>query len=215
MYKNHFKRIMDIIFGLILLVVAVIPMGIAMILILTEGRGCVIFKQRRVGKDGKVFNIYKLRTMLTKTHHKDGRELTHEERVTKLGRFLRKTSIDELPQVFNILKGDMSFVGPRPWMEDYFHFFTKEQKRRAEVKPGITGWAQVKGRNAINILEKINYDIWYVENVSFKLDIKILILTALTVLSRHGVEISQEGIKEEIRTLKEHKAVSKESKVHI
>lgn len=198
---NIIKRILDFILALILLIIFIIPMMIAAICIKIEDKGPVLFKQKRIGKDEKPFYIYKFRTMAEKRQD----NMTHEEMVTKVGKILRKTSIDELPQLLNILKGEMSFIGPRPWIPEYYEWFTDEQKRRMDVLPGISGLAQVKGRNGISIFQKIEYDIEYVENISFLLDLKIMCWTLLTVLSKSNTDISEEQIKEEIRQLKENK----------
>jgi sugar transferase EpsL len=146
----------------------------------------VLFKQTRPGRQGMPFAIYKFRTM-TDARGVDGRLLSDAERLTELGRFLRAASLDELPELFNILKGDMSIVGPRPLLMQYLDRYTPEQFRRHEVKPGITGWAQVNGRNAISWEEKFKLDVWYVDNQSFWLDIKIVFLTILKVFKREGI----------------------------
>jgi lipopolysaccharide/colanic/teichoic acid biosynthesis glycosyltransferase len=150
----------------------------------------VLFKQVRPGKDGKPFTNYKFRTM-TDELDGDGNLLPDGERLTPLGRFLRKTSLDELPELFNVLKGDMSIVGSRPLLMQYLDRYTPEQARRHEVKPGITGWAQVNGRNAISWEDKFKLDVWYVDNWSVWLDVKIILMTVMKVLKREG--ISQEG----------------------
>ena len=150
----------------------------------------IIFSQIRAGLRGAPFNMYKFRTM-TNEQNTEGELLPDELRLTRFGRFLRSTSLDELPELFNVLKGDMSLVGPRPLLTQYLDRYTPEQARRHEVKPGITGWAQVNGRNAITWEEKFRLDVWYVDHQSLWLDLKILILTALKVLRREG--ISQEG----------------------
>lgn len=146
----------------------------------------VIFKQMRPGLNGKPFCMYKFRTM---TNEKDeqGNLLPDELRLTRLGRFLRSTSLDELPELFNVLKGDMSLVGPRPLLMQYLDRYTPEQARRHEVKPGITGWAQINGRNAITWEEKFALDVWYVDNCSFWLDVKILFMTLVKVFTREGI----------------------------
>ena len=149
-----------------------------------------LFKQVRPGKNGKPFTIYKFRTM-TDERDKDGILLPDRERMTFLGRFLRKTSIDELPELFNVIKGDMSIVGPRPLLMQYLDRYTPEQARRHEVKPGITGWAQINGRNAISWENEFKLDIWYVDNLSFWLDSKIIFMTIVKILKREG--ISQPG----------------------
>jgi sugar transferase EpsL len=150
----------------------------------------VLFKQGRSGLHGKLFTIYKFRTMTDK-RDKDGNLLLDGDRLTRLGRFLRKTSLDELPELFNVLKGDMSIVGPRPLLMQYLDRYTPEQMRRHEAKPGITGWAQVNGRNAITWEDKFNLDVWYVDNQSLWLDLKIVALTLWKILKREG--ISQPG----------------------
>lgn len=150
----------------------------------------IFFTQPRPGKDGEIFTFYKFRTM-TDDHDADGNLLPDEKRLTALGLFLRKTSLDELPQLWNVLKGDMSFVGPRPLLVKYLDLYNPEQARRHEVKPGITGWVQVNGRNTLSWEEKFQLDIWYVEHWSLWLDLKILFLTIIKVILREG--ISQEG----------------------
>jgi lipopolysaccharide/colanic/teichoic acid biosynthesis glycosyltransferase len=149
----------------------------------------VVFKQPRPGKHGRIFNFYKFRTM-TNAVNVNGILLTDDERLTPLGSFIRKTSLDELPQLWNIVKGDMSFVGPRPLLVDYLERYTPEQFRRHNVLPGITGWAQVNGRNSISWEEKFQYDIWYVDNFSLALDLKIMIMTVLKVVNREGINQS-------------------------
>lgn len=195
------KRVADIILSVILLIVFAIPMVIIAIAIKLEDGNEIIYKSRRMGKGIKEFNVYKFRTMKANREELKS-NLTHEQMVTKIGKFLRKTSLDELPQLFNIIKGEMSFIGPRPWIPEYYEFFTEEQMKRASVKPGISGLAQVKGRNGINIFEKINYDLEYIENMGLKQDIKIVFETIKTVISKDDAEISEQGIKEEIQELK-------------
>lgn len=134
MYRKFFKRIIDFSCAVILLIIVSIPLILSAVLIKMTSKGPVVFKQKRIGKGGKAFYIYKFRTMIVDTH-KNGEEIPHEKRLTKIGKILRKTSIDELPQIFNILKGEMSFIGPRPWIEEYFEFFTEKQKRRTDVLP--------------------------------------------------------------------------------
>lgn len=194
------KRGIDLILALGLLIIFGIPMCIIAICIKLEDGGQVIYKSKRMGKGLKEFNVYKFRSMTTKREelHSD---LSHEQMVTKVGRVIRKTSLDELPQLFNILKGEMSFIGPRPWIPEYYVWFTDEQKRRADVLPGILGLAQVRGRNGINIFKKIEYDIKYVDNISFKEDVKLVFETIKTVFSKVNAEISEQGIKKEIHDL--------------
>lgn len=199
-----FKRVIDTVLAIILLVIFAIPMAIVAIAIKLEDGGPVIYKSRRMGKNLKEFNTYKFRSMKTQREELHS-NLSHEQMVTKVGKFIRKTSLDELPQLFNILKGEMSFIGPRPWIPDYYVWFDDNQKRRANVLPGISGLAQVKGRNGISIFKKIDYDLQYVDNISFKQDIKIIFETIATVFSKSNAEITEAGIKEEIKELKESK----------
>lgn len=200
MYK-YVKRILDILISILVLIVFLLPMLIVGIAIKLDSNGPVFFKQKRTGKNGKEFYLYKFRSM---TVDNDVLNFKSENKLTKVGKFIRKTSLDELSQVFNILKGDMSWIGPRPWIPSYFENFTEEQKRRVDVLPGLTGLAQCKGRNNLSVLEKINYDLEYVDNLSFKMDIKIIFLTIKSVLTKEGAELSKFGIKEEIDTLKEN-----------
>ena len=149
----------------------------------------ILFRQKRPGYKEKIFGIYKFRTM---TNEKDanGNLLPDDKRLVGIGKFIRSTSLDELPQLFNVLKGEMSFVGPRPLLEEYLPLYNQKQKRRHDVKPGITGWAQVNGRNAISWEQKFDYDVWYVDNQSFLLDIKILWFTFLKVVKRSDISSS-------------------------
>lgn len=182
---------LDFVFAVILLIIASPIMLLAAIAIkLEDPKGPVLFRQKRPGKNAKIFTVYKFRTMRVETE-KDGRPLTDMERMTKVGSFLRKTSIDELPQLFNIIRGEMSFIGPRPLLVQYLELYTPEQMRRHEVTPGISGWAQVNGRNAISWEEKFKYDVWYVDNQSVLLDFKILFLTIYNILKREGINNSQ------------------------
>lgn len=202
MYKNIIKRVCDFILALLLLVIAAIPMIIVAISIKLEDGGPVIYKSKRMGKGCKVFNTYKFRSMKVNRQELHS-NLSHEQMVTKVGKVIRKTSLDELPQLFNILKGEMSFIGPRPWIPEYYEWFNDEQKRRSDVLPGISGLAQVKGRNGISIFKKIEYDLYYVDHISIWLDVKIVFETVIQVFKKTNAEISEQGIKEEIRELKE------------
>ena len=184
------KRIFDIVSTLVILIIVSPILMIAGILVLVVLKRPVFFAQVRPGKDCKPFRMYKYRTMTNETD-KNGNLLPNELRMTKFGLFLRHSSIDELPELFNVLKGDMSLVGPRPLLMDYLPLYTESQMRRHLVKPGITGWAQVNGRNSISWEEKFELDIWYVEHRNFLLDLKILWLTLLKTLRREG--ISHEG----------------------
>lgn len=191
MYRKYIKRILDFIFAVVLLILLSPIMLLAAIAIKIEDpKGPVLFKQKRPGKNAKIFTVYKFRTMRVETE-KDGRPLSDMERITKVGTFLRKTSIDELPQLFNIIRGEMSFIGPRPLLVEYLDYYTPEQMRRHEVMPGISGWAQVNGRNAISWEEKFKYDVWYVDNMSFLLDLKIVFMTIYNILKREGINNSK------------------------
>lgn len=202
MYRKYVKRILDFVIALVALIITLPITLIIAIIIKLDSKGPVIFKQERTGYKGKNFKAYKFRTMKVETHDKDGRELTHDERCTRVGNVIRKLSVDELPQLVNILKGEMSLIGPRPWIPEYYKYFSKEQKKRCDVLPGITGLAQAMGRNSIDIFQKINYDIEYTKNVSFKMDCKVIIETIKTVVSKTGAEIKQEEIQDEINMLK-------------
>jgi len=184
------KRLIDIgTSTTLLLVLAPLMLGLWG-LVARNMRTPVLFRQQRPGLNGNLFTLYKFRTMKD-TLGQDGRLLPDEKRVTKFGTFLRSTSLDELPSLWNVLKGDMSLVGPRPLLVEYLPLYNDEQSRRHDVKPGITGWAQVNGRNAISWEDKFKLDVWYVDNHSFWLDMKILLLTVKKVLVRDG--ISAEG----------------------
>lgn len=211
MYKNIIKRVCDFILALLLLVIAAIPMIIVAISIKLEDGGPVIYKSKRMGKGCKVFNTYKFRSMKVNRQELHS-NLSHEQMVTKVGKIIRKTSLDELPQLFNILKGEMSFIGPRPWIPEYYEWFNDEQKRRSDVLPGISGLAQVKGRNGISIFKKIEYDLYYVDHISMWLDVKIVFETVIQVFKKTNAEISEQGIKEEIRELKEQNKETIETK---
>ena len=202
------KRLIDLSLAIVLLIIFIIPMLIIAICIKLEDGGPVIYKSKRMGKDLKEFDTYKFRSMKTKRKELHS-TLSHEQMVTKVGKVIRKTSLDELPQLFNILKGEMSFIGPRPWIPEYYVWFDDDQKRRVDVLPGISGLAQVKGRNGINIFKKIDYDLQYVDNISFKQDLKLVFETIATVFSKSNAEITENGIKEEIRELQESKEMSK------
>ena len=188
--QQLFKRIIDIACALIGLIILSPLLLIVSILIYTKLGSPIFFTQERVGKDGKIFKMIKFRTMLNSTNEL-GELLDDEERLTSFGKLLRSTSIDELPELINVLKGDMSLVGPRPLLVEYIPLYSKHQFRRHEVKPGITGWAQVNGRNSISWETKFDLDVEYVDKFNLIMDIKILLLTVLKVLQRDG--INQEG----------------------
>ena len=185
------KRIFDLTIVLLLSPLIIPAFSVIALLVRLKLDSPVIFKQSRPGLNSTVFNMYKFRSM-TNERNKAGNLLIDEVRLTKFGKFLRSTSLDELPGLWNVLKGDMSLVGPRPLLVEYLPLYSEEQNRRHDVKPGITGWAQVNGRNAISWDEKFDLDVWYVDNQSFWLDIKILWLTVQKVISRDGV--SPEGV---------------------
>ncbi len=188
MYKV-LKKAFDF-FGSLALSMIFSPVIIIIALIIfAEKSGPVLFRQQRPGKDGKLFTIYKFRTMSNETQQK-GAILSDMERVTKFGALLRMTSLDELPQLLNVLKGEMSFIGPRPLLTEYLRLYSSRQARRHEVLPGITGYAQVNGRNAITWEQKFEYDVFYVENLSLFLDMKIFAKTFLNVLKREGINSS-------------------------
>jgi len=183
------KRLFDIILSLMMVILFLPLYSIVSILIYIKMGSPILFRQKRPGFNEEIFEIYKFRTM-TNDIDDSGELLPDEKRLIGLGRFIRSTSLDELPQIFNVLKGDMSFVGPRPLLIEYLPLYNNRQKLRHSVKPGITGWAQVNGRNAISWEEKFEYDIWYVEHQSFWLDMKIIWLTFLKVLKRSDISSS-------------------------
>lgn len=199
MYRKVIKKLLDLILALILVILLSPLMIIIAIMIKIDSKGPVIFKQIRSGKNNKNFTLYKFRSMIYNNNLYD---TSVEDQVTKIGRILRKTSLDELPQLFNILKGEMSFIGPRPWIVDYAKYFTKHQMRRLEVLPGITGLAQCSGRNNLGIIERIDIDVEYVENMSLFLDIYIVLKTIKSVLKKEGFSNSKSAIHEELNILK-------------
>ncbi len=180
------KRLFDFFLSMILLIM-LIPIFVLLVVVIRMVLGRpVLFKQKRPGKNGELFEIIKFRSML-EAYDSDGHELPDSVRLTKFGKFLRKTSLDELPELLNVLKGEMSLVGPRPLLEEYLPLYSQEQARRHQVLPGITGWAQVNGRNQLSWDEKFKLDVWYVDNQSFMLDMKILWLTVVKVFSQEGI----------------------------
>lgn len=189
------KRAADILLSavMILLLIAIPVLLIIPIVIRLDSKGPAVFTQERAGKDGKIFKIYKFRTMLIpeESFDENGNQLTPKQRITKVGRFLRKTSLDELMQLFNVLDGTMSFVGPRPMLPDQAAVLDDQQSQRHKMRPGITGWAQVNGRNDLSWSQKIPYDIEYIENYSLWFDIQILFKTVAVVLKKEGIQFKE------------------------
>lgn len=207
MYKRFLKRFFDIVLsGLALIILSPILLIVSILVMVKLGKP-IIFKQERPGKDGKVFKMYKFRTMLD-PQTRDGRKLTDnerlecikngidilsdEERLTKFGRILRATSLDEIPELVNIFKGDMSIVGPRPLATIYLPYYTKQEMRRHDVRPGLTGWAQVHGRNSASWRKRFEYDLYYVDNCSFGLDVKTIFQTVAVVFKHEGIGQGEE-----------------------
>ena len=191
MYKKFFKRWLDfVIVSCVLLVIWPVLLVITVGLHFANKGAGAFFTQERPGKDGKLFKVIKFKSM-TDERDEEGRLLPDAQRLTAVGRFIRSTSLDELPQLLNVLKGDMALIGPRPLLPQYLPLYSKEQARRHEVRPGITGWAQVHGRNAISWTEKFKLDVWYVDHVSLRVDLEVVFLTIKKVLKREG--ITQEG----------------------
>jgi lipopolysaccharide/colanic/teichoic acid biosynthesis glycosyltransferase len=190
LYRKFFKPLFDLSLALVLLIFASPVLLLFSLILYFVNNGKVLFKQLRPGLNGKIFTIYKFQTM-TEARNANGELLPDAERLTSVGKFLRKTSLDELPQLFNVLKGDMSLVGPRPLLVEYLPLYSAEQARRHAVKPGITGWAQVNGRNKLSWPEKFALDLWYVEHFSWKLDLKIFALTFLKIFRSHDVNADE------------------------
>ena len=191
MYRHFFKHIIDLLAALIGLTITFPIILITAIILTVLNNGSPFFIQKRPGKKGEIFSIIKFKTMNDKKDE-NGILLSDDVRLTPFGKFVRRTSLDELPQLFNILKGDISLIGPRPLLVEYLPLYSKEQLRRHDVKPGISGWAQVNGRNSISWEEKFKYDVYYVDNLSLLLDLKIFFITALKVFKSDG--ISSEGV---------------------
>lgn len=187
MYERNIKPLIDIFFSIILISIVSVPVAIIALIISFNYKENPFYIAVRAGKHEENFLIFKLKTMRT-IYDENGQLLDDNQRITKLGESLRKLSIDELPQLLNIAKGDMSFIGPRPLTDEYIPLYTANEKRRLNVKPGISGWAQINGRNLINWEEKFKLDLYYVENISFFLDVKILFLTVVKVITQEGVK---------------------------
>lgn len=190
MYRLFFKRILDFSAALIGLLVLSPVLVVLLIILYFANEGKPFFYQIRPGKHEKLFKIVKFKTMNDKTDS-EGRLLPDNARITGIGRFVRRTSLDEIPQLFNVLKGDMSLIGPRPLLVDYLNYYNEKQKKRHLIRPGITGWAQVNGRNAISWEEKFELDVWYVHNISFVTDMKILFQTVKKVFHQEGISNSK------------------------
>ncbi|WP_111709658.1 sugar transferase [Lutibacter citreus] len=195
MYSNYIKRFLDLVLSIIGLFVLLPIMVLVMLLLAIVNNGKPFFFQVRPGLNGKLFKIIKFKTMNNK-RDAQGNLLDDKIRLTKIGQFVRKTSLDEIPQLINILKGDMSLIGPRPLLPEYLPLYNTEQKKRHLVKPGITGWAQVNGRNAISWKQKFEFDVWYVEHLNFKTDMQIILKTIKKVLNSEGVNASATTIME-------------------
>lgn len=186
MIYKYIKRILDIISSLLAIIILSPLIAVTAVLVKTKLGSPVLFKQERPGKDEKIFTLMKFRTM-TDERDENGELLPDEVRLTKFGKFLRSTSIDELPELFNILKGDMSVIGPRPLLVEYIPRYNEHQHRRHEVRPGLSGWAQVNGRNTVSWEDKFDMDVHYVDNYSFAMDVKILFMTVLNVIKKEGI----------------------------
>ena len=200
MYKKYVKRWMDFLLSLCALIVLSPVMLILIILGAIGMKGNPFYTQPRPGKDEKIFRMLKFRTM-SNAKDKNGKLLPDNVRLNKYGRFLRSTSLDELPELINILKGDMSIVGPRPLMSRYLPYYTKDERRRHSVRPGLTGYAQVHGRNALTWDERFQYDLQYVDHLTFIMDVKIIIDTIKTVLKREGIELEELGNLDDYREI--------------
>jgi len=190
MYRNYIKRIIDFSAALIGLIMLSPLFILLTIVLLFHFKGTPFFLHARPGKDERIFKLIKFKSM-TDAKDENGNLLPYNKRVTNLGRLIRKLSLDEIPQLINVLKGDMSLIGPRPLLVDYLPRYNKVQKQRHNIRPGISGWAQVNGRNSISWEQKFNLDVWYVHNVSFLLDLKILLLTAKKVILKENVNLSE------------------------
>jgi undecaprenyl phosphate N,N'-diacetylbacillosamine 1-phosphate transferase len=198
LYSTIIKPFVDRLFALLILLIATPVLLVVIVLLAVANKGAVWFVQPRPGYQDKIFHVIKFKTM-TDERDADGNLLPDNERLTAIGKFVRKTSLDELPQLINVLKGDMSFVGPRPLLVEYLPLYNAHQKRRHAVKPGITGWAQVNGRNTVEWPKRFDYDVWYVDNQSFWLDLKILFLTVFKVFKAEGISSDTSATMEKFR----------------
>jgi len=186
LYTSIIKPFFDKVIALLILLLTSPLLLVIVMLLYVANQGKVWFKQGRPGKNGRIFTVIKFKTMSDEVDGQ-GHLLPDERRLTAIGKFIRNTSLDELPQLFNVLRGEMSFVGPRPLLVEYLPLYNEEQQRRHLVKPGITGWAQVNGRNTVSWPQKFTFDVWYVDHISFLLDIKILLLTVMKVFKAEGI----------------------------
>lgn len=200
------KYLFDRLFSVLFLLLFLPLLLFISVLIKLDSNGPVFFKQKRTGKNGKLFYMYKFRSMIA---NNDVRDLSKEDQFTNIGKLIRKTSLDELPQFINIAKGDMSFIGPRPWIPEYYENMNDIQKHRCDVRPGITGLAQVMGRNNIDIFKKIGYDLEYIRKYSMFQDIKIIFLTIKTIFAGKGVDAGKSGIQNELESLKKSNNIQK------
>lgn len=199
MYRKYIKRILDLIFSIMLIIILLPIILLISLIIRIESKGPAFFKQDRTGYKGKKFVLYKFRSMVV---NNDVYNLKKENEYTKVGKIIKRLSLDEIPQLINIIKGDMSFIGPRPWIVDYYQLMNKKQRKRTLIKPGLTGLAQVNGMNSISINKKIDYDLKYIDNVSFLLDLKIMFSTFKAVFQKKGKNATKQTIKEELDTLR-------------
>jgi undecaprenyl phosphate N,N'-diacetylbacillosamine 1-phosphate transferase len=199
MYNIFGKRALDIVLVLVVLTLSIPVIILVAVAIKLESSGPVFFTQDRTGLNGRIFKLKKFRSMTTDN---DVHDLTKNNQLTRMGKFLRSTSLDEIPQCINVLTGEMSFIGPRPWIVEYYKHMNKKQRHRVDVRPGITGLAQVRGRNNLNINEKINYDLEYVKKISFKQDIKIILLSVKAVFEKDEHTIDKRGIENELNYLR-------------
>jgi len=195
MYKNHIKRLLDIVISFLVIVLFFWLYLILAILVRVKLGSPILFKQQRPGKDEKIFNLYKFRTMTDK-RDENGDLLPDSERLTAFGKKLRSTSLDELPEFFNILKGDMSFIGPRPLLVKYLPLYNEEQRHRHDVRPGLTGWAQVNGRNLLSWEDRFEKDVFYVNNISFLMDVKIVFMTVAVVFRHNDINSATDATME-------------------
>lgn len=202
MYKRYVKRPLDITLAVAVIVLTLPLILFTALLIKVSSKGPVLFRQDRTGIRGDNFKIYKFRTM---THNNDVRDITKGNQLTTVGKYVRALSVDEIPQLINIVKGEMSFIGPRPWIPEYYELMTKEQRHRVDVLPGMTGLAQVHGRNSLSIYKKIDYDLGYVNRISPREDAKIVFLTFKAIVAKGSREIEKHGIHTELSLLKDQR----------